>query len=83
MNSPPVADRRNVFYLSYKKIERSETILRDSAVRYSKFYGSLFPRLLRRLFGPDFQKHRLVVPIRLQKAIYLDGFTVKFNGRAT
>jgi hypothetical protein len=34
--------RRNVFYLSYKKIERSETILRKSAVRYSKFCGLLF-----------------------------------------
>jgi len=34
--------RRNVFYLFYKKIERSETILRHSAVRYSIFCGSLF-----------------------------------------
>jgi hypothetical protein len=33
--------RRNVFYLFYKKIERSETILRNSAVRYSLFCGSL------------------------------------------
>ena len=31
-------------YANYftKKIERSETTLRNSAVRYSKFYGSLF-----------------------------------------
>ena len=37
-----IACRRNVFFLFYKKIERSETNLRNSAVRYSKFYGSLF-----------------------------------------
>jgi hypothetical protein len=36
--------RRNVFYLFYGKIERSETILRYSAVRYSIFYGSLLNR---------------------------------------
>ena len=34
--------RRNVFYPFYKKIERSETTLRHSAVRYSIFCGSLF-----------------------------------------
>ena len=34
--------RRNVFYQFYKKIERSETTLRNSAVRYSIFCGSLF-----------------------------------------
>ena len=35
--------RRNVFYLFYKKIERSDSTLRHSAVRYSIFCGSLFP----------------------------------------
>jgi hypothetical protein len=34
--------RRNVFYLFYKKMERSDSTLRNSAVRYSIFCGSLF-----------------------------------------
>jgi hypothetical protein len=34
--------RRDVFCLFKKKTERSETILRYSAVRYSIFCGSLF-----------------------------------------
>jgi hypothetical protein len=33
--------RRKEFYLIYKKIERSETTLRNSAVRYSIFCSSL------------------------------------------
>ena len=33
--------RRNVFCLFYKKTERSDSILRNSAVRYSIFCGSL------------------------------------------
>jgi hypothetical protein len=34
--------RRNVFYLFNKKMERSDSTLRNSAVRYSIFCGSLF-----------------------------------------
>jgi len=33
--------RRKVFYLFYKKTERSDSTLQNSAVRYSIFCGSL------------------------------------------
>jgi len=46
---------RNSFY--FRKTERSETILRNSAVRYSLFCGSLFrPR--------EFSYKRLKLPRR-------------------
>ena len=70
-----------------RRVYEPEANTQRSAINCSwpnRYWGGRdMHRVLHRLFGPNLQKHRLVIPIKSQEVIYLDRFAVQFTRNAS